>query len=160
MLSSIFTFSLLSITALASEQGKRQATDGAQYAAAASQIISQYIPETALPALQSAISSAAAAASVTGDAKSLLYDALLASSVPDWFASAAQPWSAQIMALESTLIALRPTAAGAVTTTDSAGNTVTTTGSTPGGTLAPVVIAITTTDSMGSTITTSGTGPT
>jgi hypothetical protein len=134
MLSSIFTVALLSLTALAAEQERRQATDAAQFTAAADQLISQYIPSSALPALESAVSSAASAASVTGDPLSLIYDGLLAISMPGWFSSAIPSgWSTQIAALESNINALRATStAGGVTvvvitTTNSAGSTFTTT---------------------------------
>lgn len=133
MLSSIFTVALLSLTALAAEQGKRQATNAAQFTAAADQLISEYIPSTApLLSLESAISSAASAASVTGDALSLIYDGLLATSMPGWFSSAIPSGMAtQIAALESNINALRVPTSGSVTvviitTTDSAGSTITT----------------------------------
>ncbi len=169
MLSSIFTLALLSGAAFAVEQEKRQATNAAQFTSAANQLISQYIPSSALPAFESAVISAAAAASVTGDPKSLIYEALLAGSTPEWFAAAVPAgYSTQIAALESNIDALRasPTPGGSVvpvvvpvTTTDSAGSTittsVTTTGSPPEGTVVPVVVGITTTDSAGNTITTS-----
>ena len=48
MLAPIFTVALLSITVLAAEQGKRQATNAAQFTAAEDQLISEYIPSTAL----------------------------------------------------------------------------------------------------------------
>jgi hypothetical protein len=135
MLSSVITVALLSLTALATEQEKRQATDAAQFTSAADELISEYLPSTALTALESVFSSAASAASVTGDGKSLIYEALLASSVPGWFASAVpSAWSTQIAALESNINALRPSASSGAT---------------------PVVIAVTTTDSKGSTFTTS-----
>lgn len=138
MLSSIFTLALVSTTAFAIEQEKRQATDAGQFTSAASKIISQYIPSTALPGLESAVAAAASAASVSGDAASLLYSALLAESAPGWFKSAIPDgWSTQIAALEGSVDALRPT------------------GASPGGPIVPVVIAITTTDSAGSTFTTS-----
>ncbi|PMD48650.1 hypothetical protein L207DRAFT_521997 [Hyaloscypha variabilis F] len=131
MLFSIFTVALLSATALALEQGKRQATDAAQFTAAADQLISEYIPSTALPALESAVSSAASAASVTGDPLSLIYDGLLALSMPGWFSSAIPSgWKTQIAALESNINALRvPSNTGGVviiTTTNSKGSTFTT----------------------------------
>jgi hypothetical protein len=135
MLSSIFTVALLSLTALAAEQERRQATDAAQFTAAADQLISQYIPSSALPALESAVSSAASAASVTGDPLSLIYDGLLAISMPGWFSSAIPSgWSTQIAALESNINALRATSTAGegvtvvvITTTNSAGSTFTTT---------------------------------
>jgi hypothetical protein len=142
MLSSFFTVALLSVTALAAEQEKRQATNAAQFTSAADQLISEYIPSTALSVLEAAVSSAASAASVTGDPKSLVYDGLLAISMPGWFSSAIpSAWATQIAALESNINALRaPSSVGG------------------GG---PIVIAITTTNSAGSTITTSvtSTGP-
>jgi hypothetical protein len=131
MLSSVFTLALLGVTALAAE--KRQATNAAQFTSAADQLISQYIPSTALPALESAVSSAASAASVAGDPLSLIYDGLLAISMPGWFSSAIPSgMSTQIAALESNINALRATSpAGGVTvvvitTTNAAGSTFTT----------------------------------
>jgi hypothetical protein len=115
MLSSIFTVALLGFTALAVEQEKRQATDAAQFTAAADQLISQYIPASAITALESAVSSAATAASVSGNALALIYDELLATSMDGWFSSAIpSAMSTQIAALESNIKALRakPTAAG------------------------------------------------
>jgi hypothetical protein len=133
MLPSILTVALWSVTALAAEHQKRQATDAAQFTSAADQLISQYIPSTALPVLESAVSSAAKAASVTGDPLSLIYDGLLAASIPGWFSSAIpSAWSTQIAALESNINALRAKST-------------------------PTVIVITTTNSVGSTITTSST---
>jgi len=133
MLSSIFAVGILSVTALAAEQGKRQATDAAQFTAAADQLISEYIPSTALPALEAAVSSAANAASVTGDPLSLIFDGLLAPSIPGWFSSAIPSGiKPQIAALESQIGLLRakPTAESVtviiITTTDSKGSTITT----------------------------------
>jgi hypothetical protein len=141
MLSSILTIALLSITALAAPQEKRQATDAAQFTSAASELVSKYIPSAALPELESSISSAASAASVTGDAQSLIYDALLGSSIPGWFASAVPAaYTSQIAALEGDISALR----GPASTSG-------------GGGPVPVVVPITTTNSAGSTYTTSAT---
>jgi hypothetical protein len=73
---------------------------------------------------------------VAGEPLSLIYDALLAISLPGWFKSAVpSEWSTQFADLESGVNALRPTPA--------AGQTV------------PIIIAVTTTDSAGSTFTTS-----
>lgn len=88
MFAQLFAMALLSLTASANMEFKRQATDAAQFTSAANQLISQYIPATALPALESAVSSAASAASVTGEPLSLIYEALLANGVPGWFSSA------------------------------------------------------------------------
>ncbi|KAH7403626.1 hypothetical protein BKA64DRAFT_457107 [Cadophora sp. MPI-SDFR-AT-0126] len=138
MLSSILSLALLGSAALAIQPEKRQATDGAQFTSAASQVIEQYIPSTVLPGLESAVSSAAAAASVTGNAKSLLYEAILAQSPPAWLASAIPAeYSSQFAALEGSIEVLRPTAAS------------------PGGGIIPVIVPVTTTDSDGNTITTS-----
>lgn len=69
-------------------QAKRQAPNPTQFTSAADQLISQYIPSTALPTLESAVSSAANVAQVTGEPLSLIYDALLANSIPGWFSFA------------------------------------------------------------------------
>ena len=83
------------------------------------------------------MSSAASIAKVTGEAQSLIYDALLASSIPSWFATAVPTvYSSQIAALEVDISALRGPA------------------STPGGALVPVVVPLTTTNPAGSTYTT------
>jgi hypothetical protein len=141
MLSSILIVALLSTTAFAAPQEKRQATDGAQFTSAANELVSKYLPSNILPALESSVSVAASAASVTGDASSLLYSALLASSIPAWFASAVPAaYTSQIAALEGDISALR----GPASTSGSGG-------------LIPVVVAITTTNSAGSTYTTSST---
>ncbi|KAE8443084.1 hypothetical protein EG329_002407 [Mollisiaceae sp. DMI_Dod_QoI] len=136
MLAYIFGTALLSLTGAAQMKAKRQAPDSAQFTSAADQLISQYLPSTALPTLESAVSSAASVAQVTGEPLSLIYDALLANPIPGWFSSAVpSAWSTQIAALESDINALRAT-------------------TTPGGPLIPVKTVITTTNSMGSTITT------
>lgn len=88
MLAHFVATALLSLTVFALVEEKREATDAAQFTSAADQLISEYIPSTALPALESAVSSAASAASVTGEPLSLIYDALLAVSAPGWFSSA------------------------------------------------------------------------
>jgi hypothetical protein len=143
MLSSILTVALLSTAAFAVPQEKRQATDAAQFTSAANELVSKYIPSGILPALESSVSSAASVAKVTGDPKSLIYDALLASSIPSWFASAVPTdYSSQIAALEGDISALRGPA------------------STSGGGLVPIVVPVTTTDSAGSTYTTSVTSGT
>jgi hypothetical protein len=143
MLSSILTVALLSTAAFAVPQEKRQATDAAQFTSAANELVSKYIPSGILPALESSVSSAASVAKVTGDPKSLIYDALLASSIPSWFASAVPTdYSSQIAALEGDISALRGPA------------------STSGGGLVPVVVPVTTTDSAGSTYSTSVTSGT
>lgn len=176
MLFHLLAIALLGLTVSANQQLKRQATDAAQFTSAADQLISQYLPSTALPALESAVSSAASAAQVSGDPLSLIYEALLSSSVPGWFSSAIPSgknslplsmhnnratgyvvkdsriiahirflaWSTQIAALESNINALRAS-------------------STPGGPILSASNVITTTNSAGSTITStispSSTGP-
>lgn len=85
----LLAIALLGISVSANQQPKRQVTDAAQFTSAADQLISQYLPSTALPPpLESAVSSAAKAAQVSGDPLSLIYEALLSSSVPSWFSSA------------------------------------------------------------------------
>ena len=143
MLSSVLTVALLSTAVFAIPQEKRQATDAAQFTSAANELVSKYIPSAAFAALESTVSSAASVAQVTGDAKSLIFNALLASSAPGWFVSAVPAgYSSQIAALEGDISALRGPA------------------STSGGGLVPVVVPVTTTDSAGSTYTTSVTSGT
>ena len=50
---------LLSANTLALANEKRQATDAAEFTSAAEQLISQYIPSTVLPELESIVSAAA-----------------------------------------------------------------------------------------------------
>lgn len=139
MLYSILSLALLSISALA-VPNKRQISDAGQFTSAADQLISSYIPTTVLPVLESAVSSAASAASVSGVAADLLFSALAASSIPGWFQSAIPAaYSTQIGALEGDISALKATPIAVTTSTATV----------------PVVTVITTTDSAGSTITTS-----
>jgi len=167
MLSSLFSVVLLSITALAAQQGKRQATNAAQFTSAADQLISQYIPSTALPALESAVSVAASAASVAGSPLSLIYDGLLAISMPGWFSSAIpSDMSTQIFALESKISALRATSTAGgitvivITTTNLAGSTITTstTSTVPSTTVTSTTTSGVTATTTATTTTGSGSG--
>lgn len=73
-------------------------------------IVSSYIPSSIFSQLAHSISLSAGAASVTGDATSLIYAALEATSVPSWF-SAAVPatYSSQIHTLQEQINQLRAT---------------------------------------------------
>jgi len=136
MFSPILAVALLSAITFASANDKRQATDDASFTAAAEALIDAYIPSSLLPDIESRVSSAASVAGVAGSPMSLLYNGFLAMSVPGWFESAIpSEWATQFAALESGVNALRPTPL--------AGPTI------------PIVVAVTTTDSAGSTITTS-----
>ena len=87
---------------------KRQVTDKAQFTSAAEQLISQYIPSTALEVLEASVSSAASVGHIAGSPMSLIYDALLAISVPAWFPSAVpSEYSTQLAALEGKISSLR-----------------------------------------------------
>jgi len=137
---SLYHVALLSTFALAEpiEVQKRQATNGAQFSSAANQLISSYVGPGAFAPLAPAIQSAASAASVSySDIQSLVYSALEADPVPAWFTSAIpSAYQSNIAALESGISALRGAAIAPTA-------------------IVPVVIAITTTDSAGSTFTTS-----
>lgn len=73
-------------------------------------IISSYLPSSILSQLAHSVSLSAGAASVTGDATSLIYAALEATSVPSWF-SAAVPvtYSSQMHTLQEQINQLRAT---------------------------------------------------
>lgn len=159
MLCPTLFLALLSTTTLAAVLENRQATDLAQFTSAAEQLISQYIPSSVLPVLESKVSSAASVDNLTGEAKSLIYDALLAISVPAWFTSAVpSEYRSQIDALEEGISSLRvPTAGGieviVVTTTNSAGSIITTSETSTKGT---ATVTATTTSGVSSTTITSG----
>lgn len=135
MLFSLISLALLSGATSVAALNQRQVTDAAQFTSVADELISQYIPSTAFPLLESAIAPAASIASVQGsDAKSLIYSAIKATSVPDWFASAIPTeWAAEVSALEAEVSALQPTP--------------------PTETVVPVVTVYTSTDSAGSMFT-------
>lgn len=131
MYKSITTLALLSTALAVPHIEERQATDGDSFTAAANQLISAYLPASILPGLSSRISSAAAAASVTGDVGQLIHSAFLDQGLPDWFKSAVpSAWSSNIAALESGIDSLRGTVG-----------------------LVPFVVAVPTVDAQGSTIT-------
>lgn len=73
-------------------------------------MISSYLPSSILSELAHSVSLSAAAASVTGDATSLIHAALEATSVPSWF-SAAVPvtYSSQMHTLQEQINQLRAT---------------------------------------------------
>lgn len=73
-------------------------------------IVSSYIPSSIFSQLAYSVSLSAGAASVTGDATSLIYAALEATSVPSWF-SAAVPatYSSQMHTLQEQINQLRAT---------------------------------------------------
>ncbi|KAK2063868.1 hypothetical protein LY76DRAFT_160316 [Colletotrichum caudatum] len=136
MKSAIFSLALATKLAAANPIEARQASDAPAFTQAADALISAYIPEGQWSSLTSAFGSAASAAGVTGDVKSYVFSVLKATSTPSWFLAAIPTaYVSQYAALESAIESLRPTAAA--------------------GTPVPTVIAITTTDSEGNTITTS-----
>lgn len=102
-------------------------TDEAAFSSAAAQLISLYIP----PSVASAIASAAAAATVTGDPASIVQDALTATSPPPWLSAVPSEYAPNLSSLDSAVEALRGYAStgidGAsriVTVTDEAGSTL------------------------------------
>lgn len=71
-------------------------------------LISSYIPTDVFSEFEASVSSAASAASVTGDPSSLIYSALEDASVPAWFTSAIPAtYTAQISTLEANIQALK-----------------------------------------------------
>lgn len=131
MYTSIATLALLSSALAAPAVQERQATDGGSFTAAADQLISAYLPSTVLDGLIAGASSAAAAASVTGDINALIYSAFRDQGLPDWFRGAIPTaYSSNIAALESGIDALRGTVG-----------------------LVPYVVAVPTVDGNGATVT-------
>src|SRR5450432_3100256 len=117
-----------------------RADGGTQFSVAASQLISQYVPQSAYAVLAPSVQVAASSASVSySDVQSLFYSALLATSVPGWFNSAIpSAYSQQFQSLEGDISSLRAAITSAqatavvtipayvpVTTTNSAGSTFT-----------------------------------
>ncbi|KAK1996844.1 hypothetical protein LX36DRAFT_712086 [Colletotrichum falcatum] len=150
MKTAMFSLALAAKLAAANPIEARQASDAPAFTQAADALISAYIPEGQWSSLTSAFGSAASAAGVTGDVKSYVFSVLKATSTPAWFLAAIPTaYVSQYAALESAIESLRPTAdAGtpvptviAVTTTDSEGNTITTSLS---ATITPVPTTITT----------------
>ncbi|GJC86891.1 hypothetical protein ColLi_09729 [Colletotrichum liriopes] len=150
MKSAVFSLALAAKLAAANPVQARQASDAPAFTQAADALISAYIPEDQWNSLTSAFGSAASAAGVTGDVQSYIYSVLKATSTPTWFLAAIPTaYVSQYAALESAIESLRPTAAAgtpvptviAVTTTDSEGNTITTSIS---ATITPVPTTITT----------------
>lgn len=144
MLPKFLLAALLSTSAIAvqPEIQRRQDGGGAQFTAAASQLVSVYVPQSVFAVIGPSVQAAASSASVTySDVQSLIYSALLATSVPDWFNSAIpSAYSQQFQSLEDDISELRA-GVTALQATATAGF--------------PVVIAITTTDATGGTFTTS-----
>jgi hypothetical protein len=119
-------------------------SDAAAFTGAASALISSYIPPADFSTMSISVSSAAAAASVTGDASSLIYSAFEATSLPAWFQSAIPAsYSSQVAALTAAIGSLRPGASGTVSQ------------GLPTPTISQTIVVATTTDSAGHTITTS-----
>lgn len=74
----------------------------------AQSLISTYIPPAVFSELAASVASAAAVASVTGDATSLVYAALEDTSRPPWFTSAVpSTYAAQMSTLEASLDELK-----------------------------------------------------
>jgi hypothetical protein len=118
-----------------------RAENGAEFSSAASQLISEYIPQSAFAVLEPSIAYAASSASVSySNVEVLIYSAFLATSIPAWFNSAIpSAYSTQLFQLEKDISSLRAAA------TQAAGAT----------TPVVVVVPVTTTNSAGSTFTTS-----
>lgn len=73
-------------------------------------IISSYVPGSIFSQLAHSVSLCAGAASVTGDATSLLYAALEATSLPPWFTAAVPPtYSSQMYTLQEQINQIRAT---------------------------------------------------
>lgn len=90
-------------------------------------IVSSYIPASVFSQLAYSVSLSAGAASVTGDATSLVYAALEATSVPSWFSAAVpatyssqmQTLQEQINQLRATPVSLAPAPTSSPTSSDS-----------------------------------------
>ena len=105
---SITTVVVLLSASLVTAEEKRQVTDKAQFTSAAEQLVSQYIPSSALKVLEASVSSAASSKHIAGEPISLIYDALLAISLPAWFTAAVpSAYSTQLAALEGEISSLR-----------------------------------------------------
>jgi hypothetical protein len=111
------------------------------FKSAADTLISAYIPEESWAALTGPVAAAASTAGVRFEnPKSLVVSALEATERPEWFNKAIPAaYSTAVLALETAIDSLRPTAAApgaiptavvVVTTVDGSGNTVVTTVST------------------------------
>ncbi|KAB5580752.1 hypothetical protein GE09DRAFT_1279611 [Coniochaeta sp. 2T2.1] len=131
------TILALASTTLASPQPTDRQAHPTAFPPAASALISSYIPAPIYSSLSAAVSSAAAAAHVTGDANSLIYSILLAedaSSLPAWFVSAVPSgYGAQLSSLTAAIGSLRPTESGGSLTFVSAGQPTPTSGTVVGG---------------------------
>jgi hypothetical protein len=63
-----------------------KASNGAEFSAAASELISEYIPQSAFAVLEPSIAVAASRVSISySNVESLIYSAFLATSIPAWF---------------------------------------------------------------------------
>ncbi|KAL1856253.1 hypothetical protein Daus18300_010825 [Diaporthe australafricana] len=100
----------------------------------ASSLISMYIPAPVFSELAASVASAASAASVTGDASSLVYAALEDTSRPPWFASAVpSTFAAQMSTLEASINELRATPVSTASSTATTPTQETTQQTTPAG---------------------------
>ncbi|KAB5536587.1 hypothetical protein GE09DRAFT_1290880 [Coniochaeta sp. 2T2.1] len=113
------TLLVLASTTLASPQLTDRQAHPTAFPPAATALISAYIPAPVYSSLSAAVSSAAAAAHVTGDANSLIYSVLVdASSLPAWFVSAVPSgYSDQLSSLTAAIGSLRPTESGVASLT-------------------------------------------
>ncbi|KAF2804818.1 uncharacterized protein BDZ99DRAFT_480839 [Mytilinidion resinicola] len=125
------TLLALTLTTPSTALQPRQAitAPAAEFSSAAAQLISLYLPAS----VQSAIASAASAASVTGDPASVVEAAFTASATPAWFAALPTQYASNVDALESAISQLRgqastgvPGAPRVVVTTVKGGETITT----------------------------------
>lgn len=90
-------------------------------------LISSYIPPPVFSDLAASVASAASAASVTGDATSLVYAVLEGASRPPWFSSAVpSTYSAEMSTLEASINGLRATPVSTASGSSAASATVTT----------------------------------
>lgn len=85
-------------------------------------LISEYIPTGVLSELAVSVSSAAAAASITGNPTSLIFSALDGSSRPAWFASAVPAtYTAQMSTLEAEIDIMKGVATGSTSSSANPG---------------------------------------
>ncbi|KAF2496077.1 hypothetical protein BU16DRAFT_366320 [Lophium mytilinum] len=122
-------FYLTSLISPSTALQPRQAitTPAAEFSSAAAQLLSLYLPTS----VQSAIASAAAAASITGDPSSVVEAAFTASATPAWFSALPTQYHSNVQALESAIEKLRgqastgvPGAPRVIVTTVQGGSTV------------------------------------
>lgn len=154
---------LLALPSILASKPPEKRQDTSDFTAQAMQLISDSLPPSVLSALDEPVASAAATASVTGtDENAIVYSALLATSVPDWFDDAIpERYTSQIAQLERQISGLRgqysatnvpnPTGSGTAISVPIESMSVGTIASSSSGYTLTFAVPITTTDQAGST---------